>query len=270
MTLLGLTGGMPRGFRSLADLFANGELGWVRAPGTAYGVCYVERTGAGATTVCGDGDPCGTYHDLVTGGYWTASADTRRPIFRSSGGLAWFDYDGSDDCHIGPTLDLTGGDELEICSAFAADTTATGALIEMSANFNTNAGSFVFYTDNNSGLRFNWGVRGDTAAVALLHSSGLSTPAGPFVQSCRFDIGGALKADEIFPRLNGAVPSLTGSVAAAAGDGNFGNHTLYAGARGNASLRFNGQSYFEFGINRPLTSGERSFVESFAASRCGL
>ncbi|TPE52581.1 hypothetical protein [Amaricoccus solimangrovi] len=60
-------------------------------PGTGHTVCYVERTGASAATVAGDGDPVGTIHDLITGRRIVIGADDARPLYRAAGGVAWLE-----------------------------------------------------------------------------------------------------------------------------------------------------------------------------------
>lgn len=91
--LVGKWGG---GF-SPASLFAGGEVGVTLLPGTEFGVAYVELTGASATTVCGHGDVCGTFHCLITNRYWTAPSDAARPLYQIAGDIHWLEGDGTDD-----------------------------------------------------------------------------------------------------------------------------------------------------------------------------
>lgn len=57
-----------------------------------------ERTGESATTPVAVGDPIGSIKNKGTkGGWFTTSADNRRPILRQTDGLYWFETDGVDD-----------------------------------------------------------------------------------------------------------------------------------------------------------------------------
>lgn len=60
----------------------NGVDGFVFLPGTQFGVCYEEATGASASTVSSVNGPVGTYHDLVTDKYLVAVNGANRPTYR--------------------------------------------------------------------------------------------------------------------------------------------------------------------------------------------
>jgi hypothetical protein len=75
-----------------------GTTGMWFLPGTEYGECFQERTGASATTPAGNGNPLGTYHCLITDQYLTSlTSDDQRPILRSDGSKWWIEPDGVDD-----------------------------------------------------------------------------------------------------------------------------------------------------------------------------
>ena len=63
------------------------------------------------------------------------------------------------------------------------------------------------------------------------------------MSSLNVDISGATRETEIFPRVNGAIPTLTGADAIDAGTGNFGNNILYLGSRNGNSLYNAGDVY---------------------------
>lgn len=252
-----------------ASLFANGEKGWCLLPGTEFAATFQERTGASATTPAGNGDPVGTFHDLVTGLYFSPSADARRAIYTVASGKTYLDYDGSDDCMVGPTVNFTGTDKITLITALECDTgTATQVITELSANYNSNNGAFLLMTRTAFDGDLGWGVKGDSTArfrrtaTAALPRKALST--------CVFDIAGATTDDEIKPRVDGAVPTLTTSNNAGAGAGNFGSYVPYIGARGNASLRFNGRVWGEICIGRALSEGEITQAQTYLAGLAGI
>ena len=73
------------------SLFANGEDGVVLAPGdTSLTALFTERTGASATTVAGEDDPVGTFHDLVNDRYFVAPSDADRATLKKDGSGYWY------------------------------------------------------------------------------------------------------------------------------------------------------------------------------------
>lgn len=58
---------------------------------------FQERTGAGATTPAGDGDPVGTWKARNAAVYFVAPADAARPTYRANAGKPYLEFDGSDD-----------------------------------------------------------------------------------------------------------------------------------------------------------------------------
>lgn len=250
----------------LRAIFANGEKGWVRLPGTQYGVAYVERSSP--ATICTNGSACGTYRDLVTNTDWVPSADARRPIYTVSGGLTYLDYDGSDDCLVGPTIDFSGTDKVTLIEAFELDTGALAQILtELSPTAVSNNGSFQVGTRIAASGDVFWGLRGDTANVNR-STAGAALPR-KLLATCVYDLAGAATADEIKPTVNGAVVALTDS-GAAAGGGNLGSYVPYIGARADGSLRFNGRKWGEICVGRVLTTAELTYCQQLVAGRAGI
>lgn len=254
---------------SLQSIFASGEKGWVRIPVLPYGICYQERTGASATTVCANGDPVGTFKDLIAGTYWTASADARRPIFTVAGGLTYLDYDGTDDCLVSAaSIDLSGTNKLTYLSAEEADTGSSAQIItELSTNFNGNNGSFYHATREQADGDLSIGLRGNASEARA--TAGASLPRKALF-SAPLDLSGAAIANRIAIEVNGAPPSLTDINAAASQTGNFGNYTVYHGARANSSLRFNGRVFAEMCVGRELTAAEYLYCKQLFAGLAGI
>ena len=95
---------------SPAGLFANGEDGVVLVPGdTSLTALYTEITGASATTVAGEDDPVGTFHDLVNDRYFVAPRTGARATLKKDGNGKWFlRADGVDDNLSSPDGIITG------------------------------------------------------------------------------------------------------------------------------------------------------------------
>jgi hypothetical protein len=258
---------MVTGSFSPVALFANGESGWTRLPGTPYGVSYQERSGASATTICANGDAVGTFKDLIKNTYWTASADARRPIF-SVGSYISHDFDGVDDCLIGPTTDLTGTAKVTTFHAVECDNAAgTQIISEFSSNFNSVPGTWLMDTSDTAAGDFSFGLRNSSSATA--RRSGGNTLPNKVVLSCVMDLTKNTYATFTRPRVNGVTPSLTNTGTQTTGTA-FANQTPYAGARGDASLRFNGRIIAEIVVGRECTPAEITATEQYLAVLAGL
>lgn len=243
----------------VAAMFGNGEKGWIIAPGAASAAMYTERTGASATTPAGDTDGIGTYHDTVNDIYFTASADARRPTLNISGGLSNADFDGSDDCLVGPSIDFSASPSATIVQALELDDSGTRIITEFSINAGTQAGAFAVFYDNGTG-RLSFILR-DTASRVVGYAI---APPQKFVMTCILDISQADVEDQVMLRIDGVDVSLSFS-GVDAGSANFGNHVPYIGARADSSLRFNGRKWLDMAIARTLTSQEITTAEAWAS-----
>ena len=67
-------------------------------------------------------------------------------------------------------------------------------------------------------------------------------------------------------RINGAQSAQTTSTQ---GTGNFGNHSLFIGARNNASFRFNGRLYSLAVLGRTATAAELASMEAWVNGKTG-
>jgi hypothetical protein len=154
-------------------------------------------------------------------------------------------FDGTDDClFTASTVDFTATDKMTGCiGAQKLSDAAFNAIVESSANPDTTAGSFSFSASISRGVaRQTWStaVYGTTSLAG-----GALTFAAPDtrVATSLADIAQVTAATEAVLRLNGVQQTLDFGATTSAGTGNFGNHTVFVGARNNASLRFNGRIY---------------------------
>lgn len=80
-----------------ANLWAGGDEGAWYDPSDLTTV-FQERTGASATTPSVADGVVGTILDKSgNGNHWVAPSDAARPLLKTSGGLYWLEFDGSDD-----------------------------------------------------------------------------------------------------------------------------------------------------------------------------
>ncbi len=253
------------GYSPLA-LFAAGEKGgWYDPsdPSTMF------KDTAGTIPVTADGDRVARINDKSgNGNHATQATTAARPLYKTSGGLSWLLFDGIDDFLATSAVDCTATDKMSVFAGVRKlSDAAVGIIVELGASVAN--GRFNLYGPGSAGQpTFGNNLRGDTADVGY----GITASAAPYsaVLASLLDIGGAARADEVKPRLNGVLTQSSG-FGAAAGTGNFGNHPLYIGMRDNgAALPFNGQM-FQIIVRGAMSSGSvLSRAEAFVASKTGV
>ena len=203
------------------------------------------------------------------GFHFTQSTDASRPTYQVDGnGNAYLDFDGTNDFMVTASVDLTATDKVTLFGGcYKESDAAVGMIIESStsASSGTTFGAFTFYAPSGAAAaNYLFGLKGSSSIT----SWNAATYAAPHlaVFNCVFDIGGAGRASEIRPTINGATPSL-GGAGASAGTGNFGNYAVYIGRRGGTSFPFNGRIYpFGF-IGKACTGGERLDTDIWCNAR---
>lgn len=161
------------------------------------------------------------------------------PTYQEDTGIPYLDFDGSNDCLVVTGVNLSGTDKLTIVAGVRKDSdAATGIICEYSANPNTNNGTFGFNVPGSGASSY-----GVSARVSASSGYALTTYAAPIdnVVSVNIDLAQATAALEFLPRVDGVIPTLTLTGAASAGNGNFGNHSIFIGQRNQATLPFNGR-----------------------------
>lgn len=177
-------------------------------------------------------------------------------------------FDGTDDGLSSNPIDFTSTDKLTFFSGVRKlNDAATGTIIETSTLFSSNPGSFQITGPGAAANDYRFYMRGDTGSPGFT----ATTFTAPItnVLSCRFDIAGVDRATEIFPRVNGAIPTLTPVGGGFAGAGNFGNYTAYIGWRGTGSSRFNGRLYGLIVVGRTATTTEITNTEAWVNGKTG-
>lgn len=171
--------------------------------------------------------------------------------------VSYLSFDGTDDFLVSPTI-TPGIDKAQVFAGVRKlSDAAYQVVVEYSANVGSQAGSLSMLSTSGAGTAvanaLGFGLRG--AATVGYDATSFSAP-GTYVASAQYDIAGAAVADEVKPRVNGAVPTLTSTGAANAGTGNYLAYPLYVGRRGGTSLPFNGRLYqliVRFGTNLSAT-----------------
>lgn len=260
MTILGI--GIGIGYQrgggfSPSALFAGGEQGAWYDPSD---IASMSQDDAGATPVTADGQTVGRILDKSgRGNHATQATPGSRPTYRTSGGLHWLEFDGTDDFLVTGTI-TPGTDKTQFFAGVRRINTATGIIAELSADTFGNNGSAGIFA-NVGGANYEIQSRG------TVYASRSETPAAP--PTTNILAGTAdISADAILLRLDGVSSA---PVVGDQGTGNYLAHPLYIGRRGGTSLALNGNIYgivVRFGAN--LSAGQISATEAFLASKSGV
>ena len=243
------------------DLFASGEQGAWYDPSD---LSTMFQDSAGTTPVTADGQPVGKILDKSgRGNHASQATAAKRPLYKTSGGLHWLQFDGVDDALATASIDFTSTDKIDIFVGAYAPSAATSMFLELSTSGNLTAGAF-YITDNES-----IGGLGTTRVTGTLTGGGelITTPPDLLVLTNQFAI--TTSPDNYKARVNGLVSPAT-PYGAGSGTGNFGNYPLFIGARNQASSFFNGRIYPMIVLGRLATTQEITDTETWVAEKTGV
>lgn len=161
------------------------------------------------------------------------------PIFRP-----YLAFDGLDDSLSTSAINFTSTDKMTVFAGETKLQDATAACFcELSANVNTNAGSFTMFSPGNAtGTLPGKYLVGLNASTTLFADLSSYPAPDTSVLTVSFNNAGAAAAAQLIPRVDAATPTIAYN-AANAGSGNFGNHALFIGRRNNTSFPLNGRIY---------------------------
>lgn len=166
---------------------------------------------------------------------------TNVTLQRDEAGLLYLAANGTSSSGVTAAIDFTGTDKITVVEGARKLADTSGMLCELSVSGGATNGSFFIAAPAAAAAEYRFAVRGTQTAS---YAATTYTAPHTAVLSCVFDIAGADRATELFPRVNGAIPgTLTGTDQANAGTGSFGNHALYFFTRGGSSLFWNGRFY---------------------------
>jgi hypothetical protein len=263
---------LQRALTSVGRSFHPASLFGATAPGVVYDLADASslfQDSAGATPITTAGQLIGRVNDKSgRGNHATQGTTGSKMVWQGTYGQC----DGFDDFLVTGNIDFTGTDKVTVIAGIRKESdSAAGIVCESGATSDTTAGTFAVGTSTLSGdasrRTYFCTLNGTQAA-----SFGASLFAAPHtaVVSSIFDIAGADRATEITPRVNGAIPTLTGGNNASAGTGNFSSQPIYIGRRGGSSSPFNGRLYRLIVIGRALTASELSQAERWSAQPMGI
>jgi hypothetical protein len=183
--------------------------------------------------------------------------------------LDYLSFDGTDDGMATAAIDFTSTDEMSVFAGVRKlDDSTAGIFAEFGQAGGGGALQGSFYVVNREvGADWSFGLKGDQVSTARRYAT--ATAPVTNVLSSVFDFSQATVDTEILPRIDGAVPSLT-SVGDPSGSVNFGNHSLYLGARAGTSFFFDGNLYGLIVRGASSDATAISNTETYLANRSGV
>lgn len=271
---VGTVGTVASGYTAAITSLGNG---WYECSGTnntataySFGGVYGVADANGSTTVTANGTD-GIY---IWGASLVPSNQSTLPYqrvntatdYNTTGFLPYLKFDGVDDSLSTNSISFTSTDKMSVFAGVRKLSDAAGTILfELSATSNSNNGTFAVTAPASPASNYGFALRGDSVTIgrnATTYSSPITNTL-----TAQYDIGGSDYLTEIGVRVNGVVPTLSGS--GSSGAGNFGNYPLYIGRRNNASLPFNGQMYSMIIVGKAVTAGELSSTETYVNQKTG-
>jgi hypothetical protein len=189
---------------------------------------------------------------------------TSSTVYDTVGFPQYLKYNGSNSSLSTASIDFTATAQMSVFSGLRKLNNASfPVVIELSASINVNAGAFVIYGSNGTNA-YPVAIRGSTQAY---YNCSVYVAPITNVLSVAYNTAGATISDNIKPRINTVIPTLTVGSAGPAGGGNFGTYPLYFGARAGTSLYFNGQEFQTIIVGKTLTATEIANTETYVNSK---
>jgi len=181
-------------------------------------------------------------------------------VYDTVGFPQYLRYNGSNSSLSTASVNFTATAQMSVFSGIRklSDAGIT-VFIELSQSLNTNNGTFnIFAPGNTASPNFSFNAKGSSG----IQVTAPSNYAAPITNTINLLI--SIPTPSILANVNAIS---VGSSSASLGTGNFGNYPLYFGARGGASIFFNGQEYQTIIVGRTLTATEITNTETYVNSK---
>ena len=199
------------------------------------------------------------------GNHLSQSVSASRPILRqnSTTNAYYLEFDGVDDFLVSSaTIDFSAKNEVTLFAGLRKlSDAASGMVMELSPASFSNTGAFFMTTSYG------------TTGTLVFGSKGTLPASAPTVNVFAAPISGVF-----YGYANIATPICTSqfntdtvnNITISQGKGNYGNHLLYIGRRGGASLPFAGHLYSLVVTSRAMTTDEQTNVKNLIAKNVGV
>lgn len=220
---------------------------------------YVRNESAGTTTVTS------ISVREVLGNHATQATTTSRPTLQQdASGKYYLSFDGVDDYLSTGSINFTGTDKMTVLAGLRKlSDAAAGLLFELSAERNTNNGTFSMSAPGGGGNQYVFASRGTIdGALAVVSPYTYPTPHQAVLTGI-----GSISGDQSILRVNGTQAA---QYTADQGTGNYGNYPLYIGRRGGTSYPFNGRLYGLIVRGAATDDAHLTHAEKYLAYKSGV
>ena len=259
---------------SPTTLFANSENGAWYDPSD---LSTLFQDSAGTTPVTSDGDPVGKILDQSgNGNHLTQTTAAARPLYKTSGGLHWLDFDGTDDWLESAAVDLSGTNTASVFAGIRKERASVAGAsdpIFINGDAGTSGGAFAIYAPHNGTARdFAWSVdpaTGGSQSFRAVDDASYEAPVSGVI-GLQVNTAGADNDARLGCRWNGATLS-TFSADASGGTGTgLANETFRVGLQVGTSDYYDGRIYSLVVTDDTLTVSELASLESYVAGKTGV
>lgn len=262
-------GGQQSFSQLIKKLFANGEQGFFYDPND---LTTMFQDAIGTMPVTGAGQPVGLIRDKSgRGNHARQTTSASRPVLRQNAttGANYLEFDGTDDFLQTSNIDFTATDKVSLFTGVRTPG-ALGAASIVEFGTAPAVGPGTFWLNCNASVAKDvWIAMAQNTTFRTGFSKVVNMSEG-IVFSAKLNFAAEFAESEIQPRVNGSSSGFARGLSTSAGTGNFGNHPLYIGRRGGASLPFNGHIYSLIGVGRLTTDSETVSIEKELAKRTGV
>lgn len=217
-------------------------------------LCYIETTGAGATTPCTDGDEIGTIECVPLGLYRTYPTGVK-PVFHSDESGVWIEVPAG--CKIFFELSAySGGGTMLLCGAFRRDSNVGGNVFVLGAGNGTNS---LWGSNARCGIEFSGGSS-NTHRNDVVQSTGINIGSPMPADIVVMSVIDETSADTLVWRDGPYNSDVPGSWAS---KGNWSVNRLYFGSMPDESGVLEGGIYAAMGAIVTPTTGQRELLATY-------
>jgi hypothetical protein len=257
---------ITRSAGTITPQFAGGSTvsGTARSSSGTYTDIMTAVSGNNTVQFSADSSFAGTVDDvsvkvLSAGNHAYQVTSGARPSLSISSGLYALSFDGSDDFLVTNAIDFSATDEMSVfCGIRKLADGAFPTIVEASANWAVNNGSFSASGNSGSGYAFSSRGTGGTSALV----TGFTAPVSSVVTGLS-----KIATPSVLLRVNG---TQVGSSTSTQGLGNYGSHAVYIGRRGGSTLPLNGLIYQLVFRNKLTTGSLLTGAEREVARKSGI
>ena len=252
---------------SPASLFSGGEQGaWYDFSDLS----TLFQDSAGTTPVTADGQSIGKVLDKSgRGNHLIQATGSLKPIYKTSGGLHWAEFDGVDDgwataAAVNMAASATASTFLGIKSGSNA---VSGIPMELGLG---GAANSLWQHVPAPPFEYQWTISGSSANTGWTVNDAAYDAPKSAVIACNYNVLGADRNTQVIPRVNGITPPIAGAGAGTTGTGFVNTHTLFIGRRAAVNNPFTGNMHQIILLNRTTTAGEITNTETYIATKSGV